>query len=57
MRTMSLHHDHEEMPADQSQTSSRLRSQPLAPSLGLPALTSSEWGFEELKLPPGPKGG
>jgi programmed cell death 6-interacting protein len=32
------------------------RKQPQS-AFGLPALSSSEWGFEEISLPPGPIGG
>lgn len=36
-------------------TGSHTRNQPPSKStLGLPALDSNEWGFEEISLPPGP---
>jgi programmed cell death 6-interacting protein len=39
-------------------TGSHTRKQPSGKSaLGLPALNSSEWDFEEIQLPPGPMDG
>lgn len=60
VRSMSLSDNEEvKVPAENSRIpSSHLRNEPLGKSsLGLPSLTSSEWGFEEIKLPPGPRGG
>ena len=38
-----------------SSTGSHTRKQrPPKSALGLPALSSNEWGFEEISLPPGP---
>ena len=35
-------------------TGSHTRKQSPKSALGLPALNSNEWGFEEISLPPGP---
>lgn len=63
MQSMSLH----DADSQQDERTQATKAQP-APShipprkarpgkslLGLPAISSSEWGFEELTLPPGPK--
>ena len=45
-------------PSPPSSTGSHTRKQPpLKSALGLPALSSNEWGFEEISLPPGPTDG
>jgi len=63
MQSMSLHDSDNQ----QDERTQAMKAQPAAPQtpsrkarpgkslLGLPVISSSEWGFEELTLPPGPK--